>query len=126
MSVNSYGFIYVLANLYMPDVYKVGMTTRSPRERAEEISRATGVPEQFDVLYYAEVRNPIAEERRVHERLDDYRLNLSREFFGADIELIIEAIKADSTIIFSEWGWGVGYKNSEPMQPILPSSEVIH
>ena len=39
-----YGFIYVLSNMHMPDIYKVGMTTKAPHARAAELSATTGVP----------------------------------------------------------------------------------
>lgn len=114
MSADVYGFVYILANAYMPGIYKIGMTTRSPRARAEELSRATGVPEGFDVLYYAEVQNPGLEERRVHAELAEYRVNEGREFFHVDIDVAIEAIRNEKsafsnteTFILSEWGWGV-------------------
>lgn len=45
------GFLYVLANSAMPNMVKVGKTTRSSLERAEELSRATGLPTPFIVIY---------------------------------------------------------------------------
>ena len=106
----SFGFVYVLQNIEMPEVYKVGMTTRSPHARAAELSSATGVPVIFDVVYYAEVANPMAQEKRVHEALAEYRVNHGREFFKADLYMIIQAIKDpasaftnDETSIYSEW-----------------------
>lgn len=106
----SFGFIYVLGNVSMPDVYKVGMTTRSPNARAVELSSVTGVPTPFDVVYYAEVADPTAQEKRVHAALSTYRVNNGREFFQADLFTIITAIKnpdADFTSnqvpIYSEW-----------------------
>lgn len=89
----SFGFIYVLQNIDMPDVYKVGMTTRSPHARAAELSSATGVPAPFEVIYYAEVANPEKEERRVHLELHKYRVTRSREFFRADLLTIVKTIQ---------------------------------
>ncbi len=43
------GYIYILKNYYIPNVYKVGYTTRDATERAKEISRATGVPGIWEV-----------------------------------------------------------------------------
>lgn len=106
----NFGFVYVLRNLEMPDIYKVGMTTRSPHARAAELSSATGVPVIFDVVYYAEVADPMAQEKRVHEALAEYRVNHGREFFKADLYTIIQAIKDpasaftnDEPPIYSEW-----------------------
>ena len=42
------GFIYILLNrAFQNDHYKIGMTTKTPDERAREISNATGVPRAF-------------------------------------------------------------------------------
>ncbi|MGP8777143.1 GIY-YIG nuclease family protein [Pseudomonas aeruginosa] len=54
--MSGYGFVYVLTSPAMPGLYKVGATTRSPRQRAEELSRGTGVPHEFEVAFYAEVQ----------------------------------------------------------------------
>lgn len=105
-----YGFIYVLSNMHMPDIYKVGMTTKAPHARAAELSATTGVPMDFDVVYYAEVADPQGQEKRVHQALSQYRINSFREFFKADLFTIIQAIKDpdsaftdDEAPIFSEW-----------------------
>ena len=106
----SFGFVYVLQNLEMPDIYKVGMTARSPHARAAELSSATGVPMSFDVVYYAEVADPMTQEKRVHKALEKYRVNAGREFFKTDLYTIIQAIKDPETAftddeppIYSEW-----------------------
>lgn len=93
MSKRSFGFIYVLSNPEMDGVYKVGMTDRSPHLRAAEISAATGVPQPFNVEYYAEVSAPAVYEKMVHERLSQSRVNGGREFFRADIMEIVGAIR---------------------------------
>lgn len=93
MSKRSFGFIYILSNLEMDGVYKVGMTERSPHQRAAEISAATGVPQPFIVEYYAEVASPAFYEKMVHKKLADYRVSDSREFFRADIMTIVAAIR---------------------------------
>lgn len=79
--MSAYGFVYVLSNPAMPGIYKVGMTTRSPSQRAAELSNSTGVPAEFSIVYYAEVADPAAVESAVHDRLAGYRVNPCREFF---------------------------------------------
>lgn len=93
MSKRSFGFIYVLSNPEMDGVYKIGMTDRSPHLRAAEISAATGVPQPFNVEYYAEVSTPTLYERMVHKKLERYRLSENREFFRADIMVIVGVIR---------------------------------
>lgn len=79
----SYGFIYYLANPSMPGLIKVGMTSRHPRERMEELTRATACPEPFQMLAYFDTPDPTLAEREIHHRLARYRVNDSREFFKA-------------------------------------------
>lgn len=109
----------------MPEVYKVGMTMRSPNARAVELSGVTGVPTPFDVVYYAEVAEPMAQEKRVHEALNAYRVNSGREFFKAHLWTIIQAIKdpdthftSDEPPIYSEW-------SSHPLQVIEMSAKIL-
>lgn len=75
------GFVYILVNDHMPDVYKVGCTERSPHERAAELSGHTSVPAPFRVLCFAEFDDFQAMERRFHEWLAQWRISPQREFF---------------------------------------------
>lgn len=79
------GWVYVLSNPAMPDLYKIGMTTSEPEIRAKEISQGTGVPLPFQVerAYYSE--NPRDDEKAMHEYLSCCRVNESREFFDASL-----------------------------------------
>lgn len=76
-----YGFVYLLGNASMPDLYKIGCTGGSPHARAAALSSATGVPTDFEVLCYVEVSNYPAVEREIHRRLDHLRSSKNREFF---------------------------------------------
>ena len=50
------GYIYILLNrAFQNDHYKIGMTTKKPEERAQDLSGATGVPRAFEVLYEQKV-----------------------------------------------------------------------
>lgn len=82
------GWIYVLSNEYMPGIYKVGMTTVSPENRAKELSSATGVPDKFKIEAAFFSDNPSSDEYDIHECLKEYRINESREFFKGDLEYI--------------------------------------
>ena len=45
------GYTYILLNrAFQNDHYKIGMTTKTPEERARELSSATGIPRDFEVL----------------------------------------------------------------------------
>lgn len=77
----NYGFIYCMSNDSMPGLYKIGQTERAPSYRRRELSKSTSAPADFEILLFAEVEEPLQTERFVHERLAEYRLNASREFF---------------------------------------------
>ena len=75
------GFVYVLGNPWMPDLYKIGCTERSPHERAAELSNHTGVPAPFQVLCYIECEDFQAVEQGAHKWLHEHRVSNGREFF---------------------------------------------
>lgn len=87
------GFVYVLVNPSIPDLFKVGMTERSPEERAREVSVGTGVPTPFELLAAAPSGNPADDERSVHAALSDARVGDDREFFRGDVIRIIQAVE---------------------------------
>jgi len=85
-------YVYILTNpSYDNDLFKIGMTTRSPFVRAKELSRDTGVPTDFIVAYTKEVIDAREAERKIHYILRDYSYN--KEFFKIDINLAIEIIE---------------------------------
>ncbi len=77
------GWIYLLSTREMPDLLKIGMTTRSVEERLREINGATGVAFPFGVRRCWRTRDPAATERLVHEALAKHRVRADREFFRA-------------------------------------------
>lgn len=89
----SYGFVYVLKNSGMPDLYKIGCTERSPHARAEELSSSSGVPQPFEVVCYAEVKDCFGFERCMHDWLKTSRVNPSREFFDANLRFVMSLMK---------------------------------
>jgi hypothetical protein len=70
-----------LSGSYVP--VKIGMTTKTPAERAVELSN-TSVPTPFQVLWSAEVEDAASAEKYLHGILNDHRINNSREFFWMD------------------------------------------
>lgn len=75
-----YGFVYVMENEIMPNVYKIGYTDRSPKQRADDLSN-TSIPTPYEVVAYWEVENPMAHEKQLHNLLSDKRVAANREFF---------------------------------------------
>jgi len=86
------GVIYVLKNPGMPGFLKIGQTTRTPEVRARELSRATGVPDAFEVIYYIIVSDIDRAERAAHTMLAAYRKNKKREFFRVETHTAINAL----------------------------------
>jgi hypothetical protein len=89
------GHLYVLSNpAFAADVFKIGLTTKSPETRARGLSRSTAVPTDFKLEHAIPVRNVITAERRVHLLLDPQRINASKEFFKIDRQAAIDACDA--------------------------------
>jgi hypothetical protein len=87
------GYVYVISNKGMPDYVKVGHTTRSPEERALELS-GTATPFPAVVEYSVFVENARAVELEVHRRLAKVRASKTREWFKCSRSKAIETIKA--------------------------------
>ena len=82
------GSVYILTNEGMPNLVKIGYTTRTAKERAEELYKdrngnaVTGVPMRFDVAHEEFCDNPRELETLIHQELADLRPNKDREFFA--------------------------------------------
>ena len=88
------GYVYILFNrAFQNDHYKIGMTTKTPEERARELSNATGVPRAFEVLYEQRVIDCPRAERLLHQRLHQYRSTGNREFFQIPLKAAIKALE---------------------------------
>ena len=87
------GLVYVLANHTVPDLLKVGMTTGTSEERAKQISRRTGVPGEWKVVYEFRTDNCRQAEKSVHSRLEPYRDSKQKEFFRAPAKIVIKAMQ---------------------------------
>lgn len=90
------GYIYCLSNPTMPGLLKIGMTTRTPEERAKELF-TTGVAAEFKVEFERRIVNPLEKEKAIHKLLDKYRYNSNREYFNISAENAMKII--DTQII---------------------------
>lgn len=84
------GWVYVISTKSMPNLVKVGYTTKSPKLRAKELSN-TGNPHRYVVEYHALVPSPRNLEMSVHRRLASMREG--REWFRCSVEAAIAAIR---------------------------------
>lgn len=86
--------LYIMRCMIMEgEVYKVGWTSKTAKERAKELSSASGVPKSFIVVKYWKHENPDKIEKDIHAILDPYRISENREFFKLEykaLERIIE------------------------------------
>jgi len=85
------GYVYILVNSSFPNLVKVGYTTKSPTERASELS-STGVPNKFIVAYSVFVSDCVEVERLIHDLLKECRHNQDREFFEIDSTTAIDKL----------------------------------
>jgi hypothetical protein len=87
------GTIYVVRSpANHTDLYKIGLTRRTVKERAAELSSATGVALPFGVLASWNVGDCRAVEAEVHRRLEAYRVHSRREFFAVSLSTITSTI----------------------------------
>lgn len=78
------GYVYILSNQSMPGLLKIGRSINGGKSRASAMYQ-TGVPAPFVLEFEMLVDSPTTIEAMVHEKLQDYRLNASREFFKVDL-----------------------------------------
>lgn len=88
------GVIYIQRSPALePNLYKIGSTKRDAKNRATELSSATGVPLPFGVLASWSVRDCDLVEHEVHQKLAAFRINPRREFFRAELSIIVRTIE---------------------------------
>ncbi len=80
------GFVYLLTNLYMPDLVKIGRCDSDDEKKlttrvSSLYSGQSGVPVRFDIRHVIRVNNPRHVEKELHEAFKDERVNPRREFF---------------------------------------------
>ena len=78
--------VYILENPSMPGILKIGYTKGDPNDRADQLSKATGVPTPYKVVYSHNCFNGERIERATHKQLKKKRVNKDREFFNITIE----------------------------------------
>jgi hypothetical protein len=92
------GWVYVISNIALPDLVKVGYTMKDPEQRAKELKN-TGSPHPYLVDYEALTEDPREVEQEAHELLSSK--HEGKEWFKCSSEEAITAIKeaGDSQII---------------------------
>lgn len=84
------GYIYIMRQpAHEENIFKVGLTTRSAEQRKKELSN-TSSPDKFFIINSYQTKDCIEAEKRIHEKLENYRLTSRREFFRCDLKTIME------------------------------------
>lgn len=87
------GIVYLLTNPAMPNMVKIGKTTReNPSLRMNELY-STGVPLPFECRLAIRVENESTAEQALHIAFQPYRVNPSREFFEIDPEQAVAILR---------------------------------
>lgn len=86
------GYVYVFKKESMPGILKIGMTTRTVEERIGELN-GTNVPTPFQLVLKMWSQQPDIDEALVHERLQEYRVSTSREFFRCEEDVALRVMK---------------------------------
>jgi len=95
--------------------WQVGKTDRSPEERADELSKATGVPGRYNVAAKWRVINTSKAENAAHKALSDYRISGS-EHFKISTE---DAIRIVDGVLGQGSTGQFGTKHQEGVRPIV-------
>ncbi|MER9001752.1 GIY-YIG nuclease family protein [Mesorhizobium australicum] len=91
--IGTRGWLYVMrCPLMDDDVYKIGWSSRHPKDRAAELSNATGVPMAYIVVDCWKLDDAREAEVKVHLALSSFRINPRREFFRAPFSAIRSSI----------------------------------
>lgn len=95
MADEEIGFVYILKNEAMPNIYKIGVTGREELDaRIDELYVGkTNIPLPFECVFACRVKNYIEVEKILHNAFMDSRVNPNREFFTVDPERVIPILK---------------------------------
>jgi hypothetical protein len=85
--------VYILESSSMPGMVKIGYTKGNPIDRANQLSKSTGVPTPFNVVYSYSCFNGERIEKAVHKHFRKKRVNTQREFFYVELDEAIKAIE---------------------------------
>ena len=92
------GNIYIISNLgaFGDKIFKIGMTRRlDPQDRVDELGSAS-VPFKFDVHSFIFSEDAVALEGKLHDRLNDQRVNkvnLRKEFFYSSVDELEQLVQ---------------------------------
>jgi T5orf172 domain len=86
------GYVYILTNVSLPGMMKVGRTLRDSRSRARELF-TTGLPTPFQVVFEIFSDEHEKLEAAFHQELHDFRISNNREFFKYPLDKAIALLQ---------------------------------
>lgn len=86
------GYVYILTNVSLPGMIKVGRTLRDSRSRARELF-TTGLPTPFQVAFEIFSDEHEKLEADFHQELHDFRISNNREFFKYPLDKAITLLQ---------------------------------
>lgn len=121
------GNVYIISNLgsFGANMFKIGMTRRQdPQDRINELSNAS-VPFKFDVHSFIFSDDAVKLEGKLHEMLNDKRVNkvnLRKEFFYTTIDELEQLVnEVDPTAEFNRTMIAEEYHQSQSTDSIYTS-----
>ena len=102
--INTKGYIYIISNAGMPDLFKIGKTSRTPDDRLNDILQHTTwvSPYPYIVEWAVFVDDINTAEKRIHKILNPFRVNKRREWFKIEKNQIpIDLYDSDSGCEYS-------------------------
>lgn len=86
------GYVYILTNVSLPGMIKVGRTLRDSRSRARELF-TTGLPTPFQVAFEIFSDEHEKLEADFHQEIHDFRISNNREFFKYPLDKAITLLQ---------------------------------
>ncbi|QJA43136.1 hypothetical protein [Phaeobacter phage MD18] len=100
----SAGYVYAMTNPDYPGAFKVGMTERTPEDRAKELSAGTGVRSPFSVYRAAYTPYAAGHEKVAHAALAGFRDSPNKEFFYPPAEVLNRLFDTlEGAVLYQDW-----------------------
>ncbi|RBP52988.1 GIY-YIG nuclease family protein [Arenicella xantha] len=87
---NKGGYIYIMSNPDIPNLVKIGYTTRVAHQRTDENSSWAGVPSQYKVDHAFKSDNPRQDKKKAHRALNS--VHHDKEFFKCSVKHAFEVL----------------------------------
>lgn len=88
---NELGWIYIVSNVSLAGMVKIGQTSNPVEERVQELSQSTSIPTPFKIEAQFIVERPKDTELKIHRYLRKFRINSRKEFFRINLDKAIES-----------------------------------